>query len=283
METYAYLTAMKDGTMAFESNYDSGLVAALKAAIPYSERRWDRKQRLWFVAPQHAQILADLCARHLDVRVSVPRVRSIREHTTQLVKLLYLGAAKERAGGEITANGWADGEWSLFFPLSVLQEWFCVDSKPGQATTLYAILGVKRDATVGDLRTAHRRAARTWHPDVNTDPDAREQFQRIQRAYEVLRNSTQRKKYDAGLALAASVSKSRVTFGRGSNFASISGPANVWRPPLRCGWLLLEGVSSLGRFAVGKILQWEDIVNETGQTLVTFWPLIGDRHVEKWI
>lgn len=274
MRIYASLTPMKNGTIAFSSSYDPALVAALKAAIPYTNRRWNREQKLWLVAPQYAQTLADLCDRYLQVRVSVPQVTSVREHTTQLIKLLYLGAAKERGGGVVTASGWANGGWTLIFPLSVLQEWFCVDSKPEQATTLYAVLGVKHSVNAKELRRAHRRAARTWHPDVNADPDAREQFQRIQHAYEILRDSTMRKKYNAGLALAASVDKS------GSSNEPVS---NVWRPPLRCGWLLLEGISSLGRFAVSKILQWEDIVDGQGRTLVTFWPFTGDRYVERWV
>ena len=75
----ARLIPMKDGTIGFESSWDPDitprLVAALKAAIPYSDRRWDRDQKLWFVAPQHAQTLADLAEQYLGRRPKVPEVQ----------------------------------------------------------------------------------------------------------------------------------------------------------------------------------------------------------------
>jgi hypothetical protein len=54
---------MQDGTISFQSPYNAGLVAALKKAIPYSDRRWDRDQKLWFVAPRWAETLANLAER----------------------------------------------------------------------------------------------------------------------------------------------------------------------------------------------------------------------------
>ena len=66
------LIPMKDGTIGFESPYDPKLVEALKQAIPYSDRRWDRDQKLWFVAPQHAETLADLAEKHGMGRPVVP-------------------------------------------------------------------------------------------------------------------------------------------------------------------------------------------------------------------
>ena len=70
----ARLIPMKDGTIGFESPYDAGLVEDLKREIPYSDRRWDRDQKLWFVAPQWAETLADLAEKHDMGRPKVPEV-----------------------------------------------------------------------------------------------------------------------------------------------------------------------------------------------------------------
>jgi len=270
----AYIDLMSDGSLRFESPYDPGLVAALKAQIPYVDRRWDRTQKLWFVASQHAQTLADLAEQYLGERPQVPSVRVSVANTTQLLKLMYLGTAKDRGSGEQTAFGWVNDGWNVIFPLSVLHEWFAVDSRPDEAPTLYAVLGVKRETSQSDLKSAHRRAARQWHPDVCSDPDAREQFVTIQHAYEILSNPQQRKRYDAGLQLAATVGKGDQQVQK-SRFG--------WRSPLRCGYVLAEGQDTLGRFVVSKILQWEDIVDSAGRTLVTSWRFGDDRFQERWV
>jgi DnaJ domain len=48
---------------------------------------------------------------------------------------------------------------------------------------LYAMLGVKRTATSNEIKSAYRRLARTYHPDVNSDPAAQLTFARINEAY----------------------------------------------------------------------------------------------------
>jgi DnaJ-class molecular chaperone len=61
----------------------------------------------------------------------------------------------------------------------------------------YEILGVKRDASEKDLRSAYRKLARKYHPDVNPgDKAAEETFKEINGAYEVLSDAEKRKKYD---------------------------------------------------------------------------------------
>jgi hypothetical protein len=270
---------MKDGTVGFESPYDAGLVAALKSAIPYSDRRWDKAQKLWMVAPQHAQTLADLAEQYLGTRPQVPVITSQATNTTQLLQVKYIGAAKERQGGERTASGWCNGGWTVVFPESVLKEWFAVDpDKPQEQNTLYMVLGVKQSVSGKDLQSAYRRAARQWHPDVCKEPGAEEQFKRINEAYQVLSNPLQRRKYDAGLQLASTVGKHQSL--ADSQMFQVS---NVWRPPLRCGYILANGVEQLGRFVVSEILQWEDIVNTAGQTLVTSWTMGDDTFTERWM
>jgi DnaJ-domain-containing protein 1 len=276
---------MKDGTLAFRSPYDPGLIAALKAKVPYSDRRpvYDGKRfDYWAIAPQYAQTLADLAEQYLGQRPQVPAVQSRVQFETRLLDVRYIGAAKERQGGQKTASGWCNGGngagWNAIFPEAVLKEWFAIDpDKPEEQTTLYAALGARQTATAKEITKAYLAAARQWHPDVCKEPGGEEQFKRINEAYQVLSNPLQRRKYDAGLTLAASVGKHQCL---DSQMFQVS---NVWRPPLRCGYILCEGVEQLGRFVAAEILQWEDIINGQGETLVTSWPPGGDHFEERWV
>jgi curved DNA-binding protein CbpA len=61
----------------------------------------------------------------------------------------------------------------------------------------YDILGVKAAATFNDIHAAYRRMAAALHPDNNPrDPRAKEQFQRVLNAYDVLRDPHIRRQYD---------------------------------------------------------------------------------------
>ncbi|MEO7270324.1 MAG: molecular chaperone DnaJ [Knoellia sp.] len=62
----------------------------------------------------------------------------------------------------------------------------------------YADLGVARDATADDIKKAYRRAARKLHPDVNSGPEAEEQFKKVSQAYDVLSDAEKRRGYDMG-------------------------------------------------------------------------------------
>jgi DnaJ-class molecular chaperone len=65
------------------------------------------------------------------------------------------------------------------------------------AKDFYETLGVKRDASEKDIRSAYRKLARKHHPDVNPgDKASEEQFKDINAAYEVLKDPDKRKKYD---------------------------------------------------------------------------------------
>jgi len=63
----------------------------------------------------------------------------------------------------------------------------------------YKIMGLSQDATEKDIKTAYRRLARKYHPDLSKDPHATEQFQALGEAYEILKDKTKRKAYDEGL------------------------------------------------------------------------------------
>jgi molecular chaperone DnaJ len=62
---------------------------------------------------------------------------------------------------------------------------------------LYDILGVGRDATQDDIKSAYRKLAREHHPDVNGAPEAEERFKEIAGAYEILSDPEKRQRYDA--------------------------------------------------------------------------------------
>jgi molecular chaperone DnaJ len=61
---------------------------------------------------------------------------------------------------------------------------------------LYAVLGVRRDASDDDIRRAYRRLAREHHPDLNADPEAEQRFKDVTAAYETLSDPGRRRQYD---------------------------------------------------------------------------------------
>src|ERR1700752_2619103 len=61
----------------------------------------------------------------------------------------------------------------------------------------YELLGVPRKATAKDIRTAFRKLARKYHPDLNPgDKSAEEKFKQLQEAYDVLSDTKKRQMYD---------------------------------------------------------------------------------------
>jgi curved DNA-binding protein len=60
----------------------------------------------------------------------------------------------------------------------------------------YDVLGVKADATEAEIKSAYRRLARKYHPDVSKETGAEEKFKAVNEAYEALREPTRRKAYD---------------------------------------------------------------------------------------
>src|SRR5258707_2120633 len=61
----------------------------------------------------------------------------------------------------------------------------------------YKILGVKRDAKPEEIKSAYRKLARKYHPDVNPgDKSAEDKFKDISEAYEILSDAKKRDQYD---------------------------------------------------------------------------------------
>lgn len=61
----------------------------------------------------------------------------------------------------------------------------------------YEILGVKREATEAEIKSAYRKLARKYHPDVNKTKEAEQKFKEINEAYEVLGDKEKRQRYDS--------------------------------------------------------------------------------------
>jgi len=60
----------------------------------------------------------------------------------------------------------------------------------------YETLGVEPSAGEAELKTAYRRLARKYHPDVSKEKGAEERFKAVNEAYEVLRDKDKRAQYD---------------------------------------------------------------------------------------
>jgi len=60
----------------------------------------------------------------------------------------------------------------------------------------YDVLGVSRDADEAEIKTAYRKLAKKYHPDVNKADDAEDKFKEVQEAYEVLSDPQKREQYN---------------------------------------------------------------------------------------
>jgi len=60
----------------------------------------------------------------------------------------------------------------------------------------YEVLGVSKNATEAEIKSAFRKLAKEHHPDVSKDPNATEKFKEVQEAYAVLSDQTRRSQYD---------------------------------------------------------------------------------------
>lgn len=79
----------------------------------------------------------------------------------------------------------------------------------------YQILGVSRTATSEDIQKAYREMARKYHPDLHPDDDAaKEQFKKVQTAFDVLNDPSKREMYDR----------------YGSSFEGVNAGGGGWSP-----------------------------------------------------
>jgi hypothetical protein len=195
---------------------------------------------------------------------------------TRILEVRYIATAKTQPGfDEAVAFGWDGKEWAYVFPESVLRSWLDIlPADPIQQTTLYGVLGVSREASQDEIRSAFRKKAREWHTDVNTvfeSNHSNDAFVRIKEAYDILSNPNTRARYNAGLALEASLQKQ-----------DKADKTITYRAPKKCGYVLAEGSeNSRGQFVVSQILDWQHIT-KNGKTLKSFWSMNDRKVVEYW-
>jgi molecular chaperone DnaJ len=81
----------------------------------------------------------------------------------------------------------------------------------------YEVLGVSKTASKDEIKSAYRKLAKQYHPDLNHSPDAPKKFEEIQEAYDVLYDDNKRKQYDQfGMA----------AFSQGSSTGGAGNPFN---------------------------------------------------------
>ncbi|XP_042494674.1 chaperone protein dnaJ A7A, chloroplastic-like isoform X2 [Macadamia integrifolia] len=95
----------------------------------------------------------------------------------------------------------------------------------------YSVLGVSRNASKSEIKSAYRKLARNYHPDVNKESGAEKKFKEISNAYEVLSDDEKRSLYDkygeAGLK------------GAGMGMGDFSSPFDLFES-------LFEGMGGMG-------------------------------------
>ena len=272
--TKNFSVTIENNSYRVEFPYDPTAVAQIKRYIPNTDRAWDGGRKCWIIAgsqKKNAEIALGMSFPDIIAKKQVAEMR--------LLEVRYLGQCKERAPGDYSAMGLLkNGQWGVIFSQDVLQAWFedggSVKSTPDTPQSLYAVLGARQSDDETAIKKAYFRMVKQWHPDVCKEPDANRMFLRIREAYDILRVPRSRGRYDAGLALEASIRKSEPV----QNYRD-----DNYRSPLRCGWIMAEGVESIGRFVVSKIIGWEDIVNAAGQTLVSSWRMGDKSPTEMWL
>lgn len=269
------------GDYSVKFPFDRAFLDRFKATIPATQRGWNSDLRAWIVAPSAIEKAKALLEENWQTTVEIPVIEA---QTAQIIEktftLEYLGTCRDR-GGYSSAYGCVNGQWVTEFSETVLREFFDdqgeIQTSPNSSQTLYQVLLIQESVTDHEIKSAYRRLARQWHPDVCKEDNAAEMFRSIDEAYRILMNPELRRRYNAGLYFERHDPPRKGA--ERKRLISVYG----YRSPLRCGDVTAQGSVKLGRFVVSKILRWQDAVNDQGQVMVSTWPAGADKFTVIWV
>lgn len=258
----------ENGGLKVVTPYNAEFVNELKALIPATSRKWDSSQKAWYVTRDCSDQIKQIVDRVYGGDVQMPTVIAAAAEVFEVAFQADYVAACKNGVASIHCNG----GWNAKVSEKTLRAWFKQVDNSAPAT-LYGLLGLEQTARPEEIKKAYKRAARTWHPDICREPDARERFEEIKDAFDVLIEPLARNKYNAGLMFEAMAR----TGGRSQRTSGYS----TFTPVLRCGNLTVKAKRELGVLVIEEILAWEDVTNEHGQIMVSFWA--GDNFSVMWV
>lgn len=259
----------ENGGLKVLTPYSASFIETLKNAVPSVSRKWHPTSRCWLVSPSYSSVLKQIIDSEYDCDVTMPTVISPAIPSQEIrFQADYVANCKNEA-----ASVHSNGGWNAKIPEKILRSWFKQTDSTAPAT-LYGVLGVENTASNIEIKKAYRRAARQWHPDICREENARDMFEKVKDAYQLLNDRSSRKKYNAGLVFEQMAKKNVRAIQRLSRYSTFT-------PTLRCGILTVKAKQELGVLIVEEIFKWDDIINETGQTMVSFWA--QDNFSVAWI
>lgn len=255
----------KYGGIKIDTPYSASFINRIKDTVPKDLRRWDGKS--WYVAPSQSPYVCGIILDVFDVMLKPPIITDYEIPINETFRVEYISspyadpASNLPVWKEGSCAGLVDGAWTLKFSRGTLEQWFIAQNKQ-TAKTHYEVLGVAPDAHPDEVKKAFRRLAQKFHPDVNKEPGAEEQFKAINASYQLLSDLKKRRLYDAFGRFKAAATENKLAFPPGHIY---------WVPPKRCGMITLSGLAFLGVVTVGSITAWSSITNARGQTMQSCW------------
>lgn len=274
--------SIKEHNGAYLINMDKNqaVIDRFKQLIPSNNRRFDPSlNNGWVIAPESIEIACQILESVFGGRIKRPAPIQnpfAGDVKTELFRVEYVGSTHERplhplglsktyysAYGAISSR-----EWAIEFPEIVLKRFFgaIVEMGKPEHQTLYQLLLIKENADIQAIKSAYRRMARQWHPDLCKESDAVDRFRAIDEAYKVLQDPIRRNKYDAGLYFER---QNDPDVKRLDLLNDISG----YRAPLTSGLITVRGTQSafMTRFLVEEILTWEDLRDTKDRVAISSW------------